>query len=150
MTRDASCSHQRTPLGTGAAVAIAALGAALAACAGHHHVNEAPPHPIAVEVNNNLTTPTELTVFIVQDQGGARRLLGTVPGARTTTFTYTPVAWGQTYRLVARAQLIGSIGSPTFTIADPQTGTIVWTVVPGIVQFFDLADTAVVPAAKPR
>ena len=63
--------------------AVAGLGVGLVGCAGHHHVSEAPPHPISVEVQNNITVPTELTVFVQQDQGGARQMLGTVPGAQT-------------------------------------------------------------------
>jgi hypothetical protein len=111
---------------------IAAVG-----CAGHHQINTAPPHPIAVQVNNNLTVPTELTVYIAQDQGGQRQMLGTVPGAQTKTFNYTPASWGQRYRLIAERQLAGPIRSPGFTVDDPQTGTITWALAPNQVQFLN-------------
>jgi hypothetical protein len=124
----------------------ALLGAA--GCAGHHHISEAPPHPIAVEINNNLTVPTELTVFITQDQGGIRQMLGTVPGAQTKTFTFTPVAWATTYRLLGDRPLGGPVRSPAFTVDDPSTGTISWNVIPNQVEFYDMqqADTTKPPA----
>ena len=125
--------------------AVAGLGGGLISCAGHHHISEAPPHPIAVEIQNNITVPTELTVFIQQDQGGARQMLGTVPGAQTRSFTFTPVSWGQPYRLEGRPPLGGSIFSPRFTVNDPQTGTVTWALVPNQVQFYNTAvDTTVV------
>jgi len=125
-----------------AIAAFAGLVVAPLACAGHHHISEAPPHPIAVQVNNNITVPTELTVYITQDGGGTRSQLGTVPGAQSKTFTYTPVSWGQSYRFLAERQLAGPLRSPSFTISDPQTGSIVWSVVPNQVQFYQLADSA--------
>jgi hypothetical protein len=125
--------------------AMAGVGVGLAGCAAHHHVSEAPPHPISVEVQNNITVPTELTVFVQPDQGGARQMLGTVPGAQTRTFTFTPVSWGQQYRLTGRPPIGGPITSPRFTVNDPQTGTISWALVPNQVQFFNTTvDTTVV------
>lgn len=125
--------------------AMTGVAVGLGACASHHHISEAPPHPIAVEVQNNITTPTELTVFVQQDQGGARQMLGTVPGAQTRTFTFTPVSWGQPYRLEGRRPLGGSVFSPRFTVTDPQTGTVAWALVPNQVQFYNtVADTTVV------
>jgi len=124
------------------------LGLVPLGCGGHHRISEAPPHPIAVEVNNNLTVPTELTVYITQDQGGTRQMLGTVPGAQTKTFTYTPIAWGQTYRFVAERQLSRPLGSPSFTISDPETGTISWNVIPNQVQFYQGGSTDNAAAKK--
>ncbi len=130
--------------------AVAGFGVGLAGCAGHHHVSEAPPHPIAVEVQNNITVPTELTVFVQPDQGGAQQMLGTVPGAQTKTFTFTPVSWGQSYRLIGRPNLGNSVTSPRFTVNDPQTGTVSWALVPNQVQFYNTAvDTAVVTKPTP-
>jgi len=129
---------------------VAALGIGPLASPGRHHIGEEPPHPIAVEIQNNLTIPTELTVYITQDQGGGRQMLGTVPGAQTKTFTYTPFAWGQSYRLIGQRPLGGSIGSPPFTLADPEVGTISWAVIPNQVQFYGLPDTTTTtPAPKP-
>jgi hypothetical protein len=127
---------------------VAALGIGPLGCAGHHHISEAPPHPIAVEVHNNLTIPTELTVYITQDQGGVRTMLGTVPGDQTKTFNYTPISWGQSYRFIAERQLERPVSSPVFTIADPETGAISWNVVPNQVQFYETeVDTTAHPAA---
>jgi len=119
--------------------AVVGFGVGLVGCAGHHHVSEAPPHPIAVEVQNNITTPTELTVFIQQDQGGARQMLGTVPGAQTRTFTFTPISWGQPYHLIGRPNLGNPVTSPRFTVNDPQTGTVTWALIPNQVQFYNMA-----------
>jgi hypothetical protein len=121
------------------------LGTGLAACAGKHHFSDAPPHAIAVEVINNLTIPTELTVFIVEDQGGGRRMLGTVPGAQTRTFSFTPLDWGRTYRLLAERQLARTIFSPRFTVSDAETATISWQAIPNMVQFYLPADTTSSP-----
>jgi hypothetical protein len=94
--------HRRVASTAGAVVSIVAvLGLGPIACAGHHHINQAPPHPIAVEINNNLTIPTELTIFVTQDGGGLRQMLGTVPGAKTKSFTFTPISWDMTSRDVA-------------------------------------------------
>ena len=116
------------------------------ACAGHHQIAQGPPRPIAVEINNNLTIPTELTVYIVTDQGGSRYMLGTVPGAQTRTFTYTPVDLGQWYRFLAVRPLGNPISSPRFSLADGETTTVAWTAVPNQVQFYVGTDTT---AAKP-
>jgi len=123
------------------------LGVGPVGCAGKHHINEEPPHPIAIEVENNLTIPTEMTVYITQDQGGMQQMLGTVPGAQTRTFTYKPYAWSQTYRLIGRRQLAGPVRSPAFTLADPEVGTVSWIVVPNQVQFYGLPDTTTTPPA---
>jgi hypothetical protein len=138
----------RIVLSAGAYIgAVAGFGIGLAGCAGHHHISEAPPHPIAVEVQNNITIPTELTVFVTQDQGGARQMLGTVPGAQTKSFSFTPLSWGQPYRLEGRTPLGRSVYSPRFQVSDPETGTVTWAVVPNQVEFYNTAtDTA---ATKP-
>jgi len=128
---------------------VAALGVGPLACAGRHRISEAPPHPIAVEVENNLTITTELTVYISEDQGGSRRMLGTVPGAQTKTFIFTPYAWGQTYRFVGVRPLSGPIASPSFTLGDADIGTITWSVIPNQVQFYGGADTTTTPPPTP-
>lgn len=128
---------------------VAALGLAPVGCAGHQHLNDVPPHPVGVEVDNNLTVPTEVTVYVTEDQGGSRLQIGTVPGGQTKTLTFTPVSWGQTYRLLAERQLERPLRSPSFTIPNGQTGTIVWSVVPNQVQLYDVADTTTAqPAAR--
>lgn len=129
----------RRAASTAATIAsIVVLGLGPLACAGHHHINQAPPHPIAVEINNNLTVPTELTIFVTQDAGGIRQMLGTVPGAQTKSFTFTPSSWDMTYRLVGQRPLGGPVVSPRFTVNDPETGVVSWNVIPNQVQFYDV------------
>jgi hypothetical protein len=125
-----------TVSGVVAVLSVAALG-----CAGKQHVNEEPPHPIGLEINNNLTVPTEITVYVTQDQGESRQQVGTVPGAQTRTLTFTPVSWGQSYRLLAQRQLEGPIRSPAFTIPNGGVGTVGWSLVPNQIQLYDVADT---------
>jgi hypothetical protein len=131
--------HRGVASTAGAVVSIVAvLGLGPIACAGHHHINQAPPHPIAVEINNNLTVPTELTIFVTQDGGGLRQMLGTVPGAKTKSFTFTPISWDMTYRLVGERPLGGPVISPRFTVNDPETGVVSWNVIPNQVEFYDV------------
>jgi hypothetical protein len=128
------------------ALAIAGLGPL--ACAGHHHISEAPPHPIAVEIQNNLPATVPLTVFITHDQGGFGQMLGTVPGGKVETFKYTPPSWDITYRLAATTGAQPSateegcqqcvIESSRFNVNDPNTSTVVWNMNANIVQFFYL------------
>jgi hypothetical protein len=130
---------RRVVSNAGAVVSIVAvLGLGPIACAGHHHISTAPPHPIAVEINNNLTVPTELTVFITQDAGGIRQMLGTVPGAQTKSFTFTPISWDMTYRIVGERPLGGPVISPRFNVNDPETGVVSWNVIPNQVEFYDV------------
>jgi hypothetical protein len=133
-----------SPGGLLGALAIAGLGPL--ACAGHHHISEAPPHPIAVEIQNNLPGATPLTVFITHDQGGFGQMLGTVPGGKVVTFKYTPASWDIAYRFAATTgaqpnatdegcqQCI--IQSPRFNVNDPNTSTVVWDMNANIVQFY--------------
>jgi hypothetical protein len=147
-TRVASSS-----VGLVGALAIAGLGPL--ACAAHHHISEAPPHPIAVEIQNNLARPQELTVFITQDGGALNQRLGTVPGDKIETFRYTPVAWDITYRLVATwggppgsstedCQCV--LVSPRVNVNDPNTGTVVWNMNVNQVRFYDLPEQRQAPA----
>lgn len=131
----------RVASSTGSLVgAVAALVLGPLACAGPHHISQAPPHPIAVEIQNNLTVPTELTVYITQDRGGLRQMLGTVPGDKTMSFNYTPVSWDLTYRLVGERPLGRPVVSPPFVVNDPNTGAVTWAVIPNQVQFYDLPE----------
>ncbi len=135
------------------ALAIAGLGPL--ACAAHQHVTEAPPHPIAVQIRNNSAGASVLTVFISRDRGDMRQMLGTVPGGRTETFKYKPVAWDITYRLLATSGSQPGLGedcrtciatSPPFNVNDPNTGGVVWDLNANQVQFYDLPEQQQVPA----
>lgn len=134
-----------SPRGLVGALAIGGLGSL--ACAAHHQIGEVPPHPIALEIQNNLARPGELTVFITQDGGSISQMLGTVPGDKIQTFRYTPVAWDMTYRFVAttggrplntREGCQCVLVSPRVNVNDPTTGTVVWDMNANQVQFYDL------------
>jgi hypothetical protein len=128
--------------------ATAAMGVSFGCATGGHHGDDA-MHPVNVEINNNLTIPTVITVFV--DQGGdSRKMLGTVPGAQTRTFQFTPISFSQPYRLIAQRQLARDIRSQPFTIGSDMTGTVEWSLVPNIVGFYDVApDTVSTPAPAP-
>src|ERR1700691_1379132 len=70
------------------------------ACAsgGKHQDNGQDVHPIAIEIDNNLTVPTELMIYV--EQGGIRQALGDVPGGKDKTFKFTPASFGQPYYLI--------------------------------------------------
>jgi hypothetical protein len=128
--------------------ATAAVGLSFGCATGGHHADDDAMHPVNVEINNNLTIPTVITVYV--DQGGnSRRMLGTVPGAQTRTFQFTPVSFSQPYRLIAQRQLARDVRSQPFTIGSDMTGTVEWSLVPNIVGFYDVADTVSTPAPAP-
>jgi hypothetical protein len=56
---------------------------------------------VLVQVENNLTPSTSLTVWAVRLPSGSRQLLGTVAPRRTALLRFDPASGGQ-YRLVAR------------------------------------------------
>lgn len=126
--------------------AAVALAAPYGCASAGHHGDDDSMHPVNVEINNNLTVPTVITVFV--DQGGnSRSMLGTVPGAATRTFQFTPISYSQPYRLIAQRQLAREIRSQPFTIGSDMTGTVEWSLVPNIVGFYDVApDTTAAPA----
>jgi hypothetical protein len=129
-------------------IAAAAAIAAPYGCASAGHRGDDAMHPVNVEINNNLTVPTVITVFV--DQGdNSRRMLGTVPGAATRTFQFTPISFSQPYRLIAQRQLAREIRSQPFTIGSDMTGTVEWSLIPNIVGFYDVADTVTVPTPAP-
>lgn len=133
---------------------VAAVGFALAAmttitlagCASARaRANSGPPHPVDVEVNNNLALPTDLTVYLAGlDEG--RRILGSVPPGKTKTLRFTPSSYSQPYRLIATQPLRRDVVSQPFTVGSGMTGRLVWTLVPNIIGFEDVdtADTTVV------
>src|SRR5579872_5538394 len=88
-------------------VAIAASVLSALGCAGHHPKtnDDYKPHPVGVEITNNLAVPTEVTVYVVQGGGASRQMLGTVPGTETKTFVFTPITLSQEYHLIAERQL---------------------------------------------
>jgi hypothetical protein len=120
----------------------------VSACAsgGKHPGGEQDVHPVAIEIDNNLTVPTEIMVYV--DQSGIRQALGSVPGGKDMTFKFTPASFGQTYRLLGVAQLQAyPFRSQQFTFNGPETGTVLWNLQANILSFYDVLDaTNVAPA----
>ena len=106
------------------------------------------PHPVGVEITNNLAVPTEVTVFVVQGGGGTRQMLGTVPGTEVKTFTFTSITLSQEYRLVAERALERPVFSQPFRIGSPETGLLEWSLLENIIAFRDLPEDSI-PATKP-
>lgn len=128
-----------------AAAVVTALGCASAQKKGN---DDDRPHPVAVEITNNLAVPTEITVFLVQTGGGTRQMLGTVPGTEVKTFTFTPITLSQEYRLVAQRALERPVYSQPFRIGSPETGLLEWSLLENIIAFRDLPEDSI-PAVKP-
>ena len=122
--------------------AVLTLAATLLGCASAAgRTPQARPHPVDVEVRNNLLLPTDLTVYVLRDYGAGRTLLGSVSPGRTQTLRFTPVTYTEVYRLYANPTGGRPIRSQPFTIGSDMTGRIVWTLVPNIVGFEDVSDS---------
>lgn len=106
------------------------------------------PHPVAVEITNNLSVPTEVTVFLVQTSG-TRQMLGTVPGTETRTFRFTPVTLSQEYRFVAERQLERPLISQPFRVGGPETGLLEWGLLENIIGFREMDPDSIPTASKP-
>ena len=136
---------------TGASLRATALVAVigLAGCASLRGRTEGPTVPVAVEVQNNLPLPTDLTVYAVT-RSGARTLLGDVPPASTRSFTFKPLSFSEPYRLLATRPLRRAITSQVFTVGSDMTGRVIWTLSPNIVGFeeVDTDSTAKPDSAK--
>src|SRR5665213_1648538 len=132
-----------------ALVAGVCMLASACASGGKHAGSDQDVHPVAIEIDNNLTVPTELMVYV--DQSGIRQALGSVPGGQDKTFKFTPASFGQPYRLLGVAQLqTYPFRSQQFTFNGPETGTVLWNLQANILSFYDVLDaTNVAPAAAP-
>lgn len=124
--------NRRTALSL--AAAVLALG-----CASVTTQNQGPPRPVALEIDNNLPLPTDLTIYAVTD-AGTQRLIGSVPPARSVTFQFTPDSYSTQYRLIARAALGRLLRSEPFIVGSGMTGQIIWTLVPNIIGFRDVEE----------
>jgi hypothetical protein len=127
------------------AVTVTALGCASLNKKGNEDDR---PHPVEVEITNNLAVPTEVTVFLVQTGGGTRQMLGTVPGTEVKSFTFTPITLSQEYRLIAERALERPVFSQPFRVGSPETGLLEWSLLENIIAFRDLPEDSI-PAAKP-
>jgi hypothetical protein len=117
-------------------IVSAAIGL-LAACASAGGRSSGPTLPVQLEINNNLSLPTDITVYAIT-HGGARTLLGDVPPGTTRSFTFKPVSFSERYHLLAIRPLKRPIRSQFFSVGDDMTGTVVWTLVPNIVGFEEI------------
>ena len=137
----------------GASALAASVCMLVSACAsgGKHPGGEQDVHPVVIEIDNNLTVPTELMIYV--DQSGIRQALGSVPGGKDQTFKFTPTSFGQPYRLLGVAQLQPyPLRSQQFTFNGPETGTVLWNLQANILSFYDVLDAtnvAPAPAAAP-
>ena len=114
------------------------LLASACASGGKHPGNDQDVHPVALEIDNNLTVPTEMMIYV--EQSGIRQALGSVPGGKDKTFKFTPSSFGQPYHLIGVAQLERPYRSQQFTISGPETGTVVWNLQSNILGFYDVLD----------
>jgi|SRR5579863_1223696 hypothetical protein len=132
--------------GTSALAAGVCMFVGACASSGKHPGSDQDVHPVAIEIDNNLTVPTELMIYV--DQSGIRQALGSVPGGKDKTFKFTPASFGQPYRLLGVAQLQPyPFRSQQFTINGPETGTVLWNLQANILSFYDVLDaTNVAPA----
>ena len=129
-----------------AASIVATLVAAtlVAGCASLHPNTDVPPHPITITVINNLRIPTDLSVYTVTT-GGAVTILGTARPTDSTSFTMTPRAYSEPYRLLIRTPSGQRLWSDEYTVRDANTGEIRWQLVPNILTFYDVADSTSTP-----
>jgi hypothetical protein len=124
-------------------LSVAAALTLLACASGSGRSAEGTPHPVDIEVRNNLLVPTDLTVYAVRSTGGGAMLLGSILPAKTQTLRFTPSAYTDSYRLYARLPNGRAIRSESFIVGSDMTGTIVWTLVPNILGFFETDSTTV-------
>ncbi len=96
-----------------------------------------PVRPVELDIENNLTVPTDLSVYAIRVNGGARQIIGDVPPATTKAFQFTPDSYSEVYRLVASGPNGRAIRSQSFIVGYDMTGQIIWTLVPNIIGFRD-------------
>ena len=117
-------------------VGPAVLSAALLACASGHTKQpntDETPLPVNLEVQNDLSVPEPLTIY-VQSLPGRPRMLGDMGPGTVKTFSFTPAQFGEPYRLIGYQQLMRPFTSAEFTIDGPETGTVIWSVRSGIIS----------------
>jgi hypothetical protein len=129
--------------------ALIAIMVVASACGAFSNRNDEPIRPVTIEVKNNLTMPTQITVYMVSEEG-YRQMLGDVAPSDSRTFAFTPRSYTETYRLVAQIPLARPFASQPFIIGSGMTGWIQWTMIPNIIGFWDREDTVVVPDSTVR
>lgn len=127
---------------TRAAALVAAI--ATVGCATMRPGADVPPHPITITIINNLPIPTDLSVYAVTN-GGNLSMLGTARPTDSTSFTMTPRAFSEPYRLLVRTPSGRRFWSDEYTVRDANTGEIRWQLVPNILTFYDVADSTSTP-----
>jgi len=94
--------------------------------------------PLTLHVNNNLSTPTNLSIYAVSSTG--RVLLGNIDASGSKDFDFSPASYVTTYRLVAQSTLGGTMRSQTFSVGSASTERITWSLVPNTLVFDDSSD----------
>ena len=120
-----------------ALVGVCALTVAVSGCATHPAPNpDAATRPVTIEVNNNVTPPVVATIWIQENgSGGARRQLGTAPGAQSTTFTFTPRQFGIQYALTAEPPTGKSL-KRNISIDNESITSVKWSLRENVASYF--------------
>jgi hypothetical protein len=118
-------------------VAIGALALVLSSCAKHPNPNpDAATHPITIQIDNNLMTPTVFAIWIQEaGGGGTRRQVVNAPGAQVTTMSFTPRMFGVQYTLEA-VPPIGSTIRRNFSIDNESITSLKWDLRNNVLSYF--------------
>jgi hypothetical protein len=83
---------------------------------------------VAVQVNNDLIPPTQVTVFAVSE--ASRQILGNVNPSARASFSFDLIGASREYRMLARTTSGAEVVSNPFTITGPST--VSWSLQSGI------------------
>ena len=123
-TRDRSVRGRVRRALVGGALALA-VGVSPVACATSHAKGKGSPPEIVVHLTNDLTPPSDVSVFAVSEDG-FRRLLGDVPPNGHKVLHASVSGAAQTFRLVAQLPLGRVLRSQPFTISGGGQTLIDW------------------------
>jgi hypothetical protein len=83
---------------------------------------------VAVQVENDLIPPTQVTVFAVSE--ASRQILGNVNPSARASFSFDLIGASRQYRMLARTTSGAEVVSNPFTITGPST--VSWSLQSGI------------------
>lgn len=72
---------------------------------------------VRIVIDNDMIPPSNITVYMVPESGGRRRL-GTVPGSQRVNFNYSPTARSLNFTLVAEVVGENDRRSETFNLVN--------------------------------